>query len=46
MVVDRARYIGLADLEVEVYTDIDETTAKLLYVRLNLVRSRLTTWGS
>jgi len=33
--------MGLADLEVEVYTDIDETTGKLLYVRLNLVRSEI-----
>jgi hypothetical protein len=41
MVVECARQVGLADLEAEIYHEIDETTAKLLYVRFNLVRAEM-----
>jgi len=39
MVVDCARKVGVGELEAEIYNDIDETTAKLLYVRFNLVQA-------
>ena len=41
MVVDCARLTGLPDLDAYVYPEIDESVAKLLYVRLNLVRAEL-----